>query len=413
MLELFSILVTTAALFGWVSKRWLKLPLTIGTMLLTVVASTLLLVFSHSLPAVHHWAMHLVGAINFEDLILHGMLALLLFAGSVLLDLEALAKEKLAVTMLSLPGTLLSTLATAAMLRFLLPLIGMHIPWLQCLFFGALISPTDPIAVLEMLRRVGVPGNIQAQLAGESLFNDGVGAVLFIALLEAARGATPTPLHVLSFLLFKAGGGLVFGIACAWITSVLMRTIEAYEVDILLSIALAVGSYALAERLHLSAPLTAVAAGIAIRQFNRQYAHPQIAHESLDRFWEVIDEIQNAILFVLLGLEILAIPFARLAVEAGALAIATVTLVRLAVVATILFLVRLLQPTHRSSIRTLTWGGLRGSLSLALALSVPKDQGREWMLVATYSVVLFSILVQGVSMGPFLRKLGNFSPPAS
>jgi CPA1 family monovalent cation:H+ antiporter len=287
----------------------------------------------------------------------------------------------------------------------LLPAIGLHTTWLACLFFGALISPTDPIAVLELLRRVGVPRNIQAQLAGESLFNDGVGAVLFIALLEASRGTQPTFVDVAGFLILKAGGGLLLGIALAWIASALMRLVDAYQVEILLTIALALAGYAAAERLSISAPLEAVAAGIALRRFNLTHRHAEIAHESLDRFWEVIDEVQNAVLFVLLGLMILAIPFSGLALRSGGIAIVAVTLVRFAVVAFIVGIMRTIEPGYLSSIRTLSWGGLRGGLSLALALAVPAQQGRSWILVATYSVVLFSIVVQGGSMDVMLGKL--------
>lgn len=409
-LEFFSLMVSTAALLGWVSRRWLKLPLTIGTMLLTVVASLGLIALSHFYPGLKTWAGVLVGTINFENLILHGMLSVLLFAGAFLLDLEALSKEKLAVALLAVGGTILSTLATAALLYWTLPLLGLHPSWLHCLFFGALISPTDPIAVLEMLKRVGVPRNIQAQLAGESLFNDGVGAVLFLALLDASRGTAPTVFHFLGMLLLEAGGGLALGVVLAWITSQLMRLTNSYVVEILLTISLATGSYAIADHWHLSAPLTAVAAGIALRRFNLSYPHTSIAHESIDTFWEVVDEVQNAILFVLLGFEILAIPFSRTPVEAGVVSVVTVSVVRLAVVSLIVTLLRAFQPGHNSSIRILSWGGLRGGLSLALALSVPQGEGRTWILVATYSVVLFSIVVQGGSMDLILKRLLRDQP---
>lgn len=404
-LEFFSLIVTIAALLGWITRRFLRLPLTVGTMLLTVVLSLSLLGASHFYPGLKAWAALLVGAIDFENLVLHGILSLLLFAGAFLLDIEALVEERLPVAILSVAGTAFSTLATSAILYKVLPLVGQHVDWIHCLLFGALISPTDPIAVLEMLKRVGVPRNIQAQLAGESLFNDGVGAVIFLTLLEASRGREPTPERFFGLLLVEAGGGLALGAALAWITSQLMRWTDAYQVEILLTISLATGGYALAESLHVSAPLAAVASGIALRRFNLRHPTGRIAHESIDHFWEVIDEVQNVILFVLLGFEVLAIPFKQIPVSAGVASVVTVSTVRAAVVALLITLVRVIKPGYPSSIRILTWGGLRGGLSLALALSVPHGPQRTWILVATYSVVLFSIVVQGGSMDLILKRL--------
>jgi CPA1 family monovalent cation:H+ antiporter len=404
-LEFFSLIVTTTALLGWVCRRWLRLPLTIGTMLLTVLLSVCLLGASHFYPGLKTWAGLLVGTINFENLVLHGILSLLLFAGAFLLDIEALFEERLPVAILSVAGTAMSTLATAAILFWALPLLGIEVDWLHCLLFGALISPTDPIAVLEMLKRVGVPKNIQAQLAGESLFNDGVGAVIFLALLETTRGNAPSPASFFGMLLIEAGGGLALGVALAWITSKLMRWTDAYQVEILLTIALATGAYALADGLHISAPLAAVAAGISLRRFNMNHPAHDIAHTSIDTFWEVIDEVQNMILFVLVGFEVLAIPFSEIPQGTGVTAVVTVTLVRLAVVALLVTLLRRMRPGYVTSIGILSWGGLRGGLSLALALSVPLDPQRTWILVATYSVVLFSIAVQGGSMGLVFKRL--------
>ncbi len=404
-LAFFSLIVTTAAVLGWITRRWLRLPLTIGTMMLTVVLSLGLLGASSFFPGLKTWAGVLVGALDFENLVLHGILSVLLFAGAFLLDIDALVEERLPVAVLSVAGTAMSTLATAAGLHWVLPMLGVRVDWLHCLLFGALISPTDPIAVLEMLKRVGVPRNIQAQLAGESLFNDGVGAVIFLALLEVSRGSTPTLEHFFGLLLVEAGGGLALGIALAWATSQLMRWTDAYQVEILLTISLATGGYALAEGLHVSAPLAAVAAGIALRRFNMRHPEGKIAHGSIDRFWEVIDEVQNAILFVLLGFEVLAIPFGEIPLRAGVASIVTVSVVRAAAVALLIGLVRLIRRGYRSSVRILTWGGLRGGLALALALSVPHGPQRTWILVATYSVVLFSIIVQGGSMDLILKQL--------
>lgn len=400
-LEILSLLFLTAALFGLVSARWLRVPITIGTMMLTVLVSASLMLIASRVPSIHEWAAHLMQQIDFETLILHGMLPLLLFAGAFLLDLEHLAKEKFTVSLLSIAGTTICFLLVSVLMHWL---SAGHLPWIECFVFGALVSPTDPIAVLEMLRRVGVSRRIEAQLAGESLFNDGIGAVLFLTMLAIARGNAPTPWAVGGLLVAKAGGAVVVGIVAAWATSRMMRMLDSYQIDILFTVSLAFGGYVLADRLSLSAPLEAVVAGIALRRFNRRLPENRIAHEQIDRFWEVIDEIQNCVLFVLLGLEAMAITLDAHAVRAGVSAIGAVNLVRLAAVALLLGFARLCQPEYKSSLFVLTWGGLRGGLSIALALSVPENLGRSWILGATYLVVVFSIVIQGGSMDWILRS---------
>jgi CPA1 family monovalent cation:H+ antiporter len=394
-LAILSLLFTTAAIFGLVSSRWLRLPITIGTMLLTVITSAALMIASQRAPGIQTWAAGLVQQIDFGPLILHGMLPLLLFAGAFLLDLDQLAKEKLTVSLLAVVGTAICFFAVASLMHVF---SGGRLPWMQCFIFGALISPTDPIAVLEMLRRIGVPPHLQAQLAGESLFNDGLGAVLFITMLEIANGNAPTPFRVTGLLVAEAGGAIVLGIVLAWLTSRLMRMHTSYVIEILFTVSLALGGYVLADLLHLSAPLEAVVAGIALRYFHRRRPEDGILHEQVDTFWSVIDEIQNCVLFVVLGLEAMAIELDAVTLRTGFGAIVAVNLVRLGVVALLLAFVRAFQPQHRSSIFVLTWGGLRGGLSIALALSVPAALGRSWMLAATYVVVVFSIVFQGGSM---------------
>jgi monovalent cation:H+ antiporter, CPA1 family len=399
-LAILSMLFATAAIFGLVSSRWLRLPITIGTMLLTVLVSSALTIAATRVPAIHQWAASLMEHIDFETLILHGMLPLLLFAGAFLLDLEQLAKEKLTVSLLSVAGTTICFFLVAVLMHALS--FG-RLPWLECFIFGALISPTDPIAVLEMLRRTGVPKRIHAQLAGESLFNDGIGAVLFMTMLAIARGDATTPLHVAGLLVAKAGGAILVGIAAAFVASRLMRLLDSYQIDILFTISLAFGGYVFAEMMHLSAPLEAVVAGIALRHFCRCLPEDRKTREQVDRFWEVIDEVQNSVLFVLLGLEAMAITLDVATFRAGFVAVASVNVVRFAVVAFLLLIARICRPDYRSSLFVLTWGGLRGGLSIALALSVPEAFGRSWILGATYLVVVFSIVIQGGSMDSILR----------
>ncbi len=394
-LEIICVIVAIAALFGWVSTRVLRLPITIGTMLLTVGASLILLDVGRFAPSLHMWAQHLAERINFESLIMQGMLPLLLFAAAFLLDLDQLAREKLPVALLSILGTVLSFFAVSALMKFLT--FG-HASWIECLLFGALISPTDPIAVIEMLRRARISKSIEAQLAGESLFNDGIGAVLFLTMIQIAHGNAPTVGQVAGLLLLQAGGAIVVGVLGAWLISTLMCLVNSYQVDILLTLTLALGGYVVANHAHLSGPLEAVIAGIALRHFNRLKPAGVIADDRVDEFWTLIDEVQNSILFVLLGLEVLVVTLNSRTLQAGAAAILSVNAVRLAVVALCVVIIRVCQQQRRSAILTLTWGGLRGGLSIALALSVPEALGGTWIFGATYLVVVFSILAQGGSL---------------
>lgn len=403
-LQLIALVVLVAALFGWVNSRVLRLPLTIGTMLLTAAGGLALEVASRWFPALHTWAQALVSQISFERLILHGMLSLLLFAGAFLLDIDALCKEKLPVFLLAVPGTVVTAIAIAGSMKLLLPLAGINAGWLPCLFFGALLSPTDPIAVLEMLRRVGSPKSLQARLAGESLFNDGVGAVIFLTVLNVSRGGSATVSAVTEKLLVEVGGALALGIVAAFLCSSMMRRIGSYQIDILMTLALATGGYALADRLHVSAPLEAVIAGIALRLMNERAEPGAIAHRQIDRFWEVIDELQNVLLFVLMGIEVLAIAFQPRDAASGLFALIVMNVVRLAVVAVVLALLRFQAGSDWTSVSALTWGGLRGGLSLALAFAVPRSPATEWILPATYIAVVFSVVVQGGSMDVFLSR---------
>jgi monovalent cation:H+ antiporter, CPA1 family len=407
MLPLIAIVVSLAAFFGLISTRWLRLPTAVGTMLLTLLLSAGLAITSHIFPSMNAWAIDSVLRIDYERFILHGLLSLLLFAGAFLLDLEYLSREKFAVGMLAGVGTVLSTAIVGMAIFFAAPIFGFHAPLLQAFLFGALISPTDPIAVLEMLRRVAAPRYLQAQLAGESLFNDGVGAVLFLTLLGMAKsGQVPSIGHVVWTLLLDSGGGLLLGVVLAWPISRMMRSVSEYHIEILLTLSLALGGYAIADTLHLSAPLEAVAAGLTLRWLNSQQP-AEISHREIEHFWKAVDEVQNSVLFVLMGWEVLVVRFTGMAFAIGGVAIVLVNAARFVVTAVVLGIVRLAQPGHRSSLVVLAWGGLRGGLSIALALSVPESLGRGWILAATYTVVVFSIVFQGGTMDLFLKRFLN------
>jgi CPA1 family monovalent cation:H+ antiporter len=403
---LLSALVCLAAAFSLISHR-LRLPTTVGVMLLSLITSMLIAVTGRFIPGVHERAVALVGHIDFSGIVLHAMLAYLLFAGALQLNLKDLSRQKSAVAALSTFGTVLSTVFVAALLKVILSVTGLELGFVPCLLFGALISPTDPIAVLEMLRRVGAPPSLEAQLTGESLFNDGVGAVLFLTLLESfSHGARPSLATFTWMLLVKAGGGIALGLILGYLVYRLMRTVDSFRVEELLTLALAMGGYALADALRLSAPLEAVAAGLVAGGRARQLAMSSITREHVDRFWQLIDDMLNVMLFLLLGLELLVMPWNRHYVYAGLLAIPVVLAARWLSVVASLLLVRVFHKPARGAITVLTWGGLRGALAVALALALAGETGHDRVLAITYIVVIFSIVVQGLTMDRLLRKLG-------
>ena len=404
---LLSTLVTLAALFGLVSHRVLRLPTSIGTTILSLCAATALIASGNALPSLRDAVGRMMSGIDFNQVVLHGMLAFLLFAGALQLNLEELGRQKLPVLSLALAATALSTLFVAGLFRYALGWFNIPLSGIGALLFGALISPTDPTAVLGMLRRVGAPASLEAQLAGESLFNDGVGAVIFLALLDAsASGAMPAPGHFLALLLLKAGGAVALGCALGYLTYHLLQLVNEYRIEILLTLALAMGGYALADALHLSAPLEVVAAGLLVSGRARRFAMSEETRENVDRFWELVDDILNVVLYLLLGLELLVVPLEKRFLFAGLLAIPVVLLARWASVG---FTVLALAPLRKrlpGSLTVLTWGGLRGGLAVALALSLPVRHGLErQLLLVTYVVVVFSVVVQGLTIAPLLKKL--------
>lgn len=406
---LLSLIVSLAALFGLLSYRVLRLPTSIGTTILTLASVGLILGAGRAAPGLQAAAAHLVAGIDFNEVVLHGMLAFLLFAGAMGLDLDELRRQKLTVTALSLAATAISTVVVGLLLRWVLAAAGIPLGMMGALLFGALISPTDPIAVLEMLRRVGAPRTLEAQLAGESLFNDGVGAVIFVALVEASTtGALPTPTRFVGLLLLKSVGAIVLGAALGWVAHRLLLLVNDYKVEVLLTLAVAMGGYALADALKLSAPIEAVVAGLLMGGPIRELAMSPRTQEHVDTFWELLDDILNVVLFLLLGMELLVLPIAPQYLMAGLLAIPVVLLARLASVWGTVRGIAFFRKVGPGTVTVLTWGGLRGGLAVALALSLPRAMGaeRSLLLVVTYVVVVFSILVQGLTIEPLLRRLG-------
>ena len=406
-----AVLLVLAAGFSYLNHRLLRLPTTIGLMALTLLASLAAVATGLFFPTVEQHAAQFVHEIDFNRAVLDGMLGFLLFAGALQIDLGDLARQKLVIAVLATVGVLLSTLIVGGLSLGLLTLAGISARPIYCLLFGALISPTDPIAVLGLLRRMGAPKPLEVTVAGESLFNDGVGVVLFLGLLEIAIGGHGfEPGRVAVLFLREAVGGSVLGLAVGYLAYRLIQSVDEYHVEILLSLALVAGGYALAGALHVSGPLAMVVAGLLIGNQGRVFAMSPTTVEHLDLFWEVIDDVLNAVLFVLLGLEVLAVTFTGAYLAAGLLAIPIVLLARLVSVAASASLLGRRRALEHSAIPVLTWGGLRGALPVAMALSLPRETDgvavpeRELILVTTYLVVVFSVLVQGLTIGPLARR---------
>jgi len=404
---LISVIVTFAAIFALASHRWMRLPPTIGTMILSVASATILSVLGKEIPSLQRFAVSIFSLLDFNAIVLHGLLAFLLFAGALHLNLEQLRRQRLPVLVLSTLGTILSAVFVAGLLWLVLAVCHLPANALTCLIFGALISPTDPIAVLEMLRRVGAPAHIQSLLGGESLFNDGVGAVLFLALLESSRsGAIPSLGSFAVLFVLEAGGGICLGLLLGYVTYRLLLLSDNYTMEILLTLALAMGGYALADAMHISAPLEAVAAGLLVNSRGRARDMPALTHDDVDKFWHLVDDILNVVLFLLLGFALVLVPFSVRVVVAGLLAIPAVLLARAASVALLLYPIQRPKQEFVNTWAVLTWGGLRGALAVALVLVLVRQPDAGPLLAITYTVVVFSVLVQGLTMVPLLRRLG-------
>lgn len=405
LFDILALLITLTAIFSYINHRYLRLPLTIGVMLIGLIMSLGLLALKPLGLDLTPQANTILGEIDFNQTLMHGMLSYLLFAGALHVNLADLAEQKWLIATLATLGVLASTTIIGVLLWLLLDLINIDLPFLYCLVFGALISPTDPIAVLGILRTVHAPKSLETKITGESLFNDGIGVVVFILISGFAFGETDiTPSAVIAFFLKEALGGVIFGFVIGGITYAMLKRVDNYQVEILLTLALVTGGYAMAEVLHVSAPIAIVVAGLLIGNHGRLLAMSEITVERLDTFWELIDEILNAVLFVLIGLEILVITFEAHLLIAGVLSIFIVLIARFISVGVPIFFIRKFRELTPGVIKILTWGGLRGGISVALALSLPASAERETILAITYCVVVFSILVQGLTIGRLIKR---------
>jgi CPA1 family monovalent cation:H+ antiporter len=406
LFDILAILISLSAVFSYLNHRYLRLPTAIGLMLIALLMSLGLIALGPLGAGIEEEVEGLLLSVDFDETLLHGMLSFLLFAGALHVNLEDLARQRWVIAVLATIGVVGATFLIGVGAWWIFGLVGLDVPLIFCLVFGALISPTDPIAVLGVLKRAGAPRSLETKITGESLFNDGVAVVVFLVLAQIAGGGEEITVgSVLGLFATEAVGGVAFGLAMGGLAYGMLRSVDNYQVEVLITLAVVTGGYALAEKLHLSAPIAIVVAGLLIGNHGRLLAMSQRTRGHLDTFWELVDEVLNAVLFVLIGLEVLVLSFRGEYLLAGLLVIPLVLLARLVSVGLPIGLMRRFRDFTPGVVSILTWGGLRGGISVALALSLPAGEVRDVLVAVTYVVVVFSILVQGLTLGPMVRKL--------
>ena len=417
LVDLIAIILTLSAAFAYINFRFIGLPTTIGVMLIALVLSgSLILLGWLGIADLQNHAERMLAGIDFDKALMDGMLSFLLFAGALHVNIEDLAGKKWVIGLLATAGVALSTFVVGALAYLLLGALGLDAPFLYCLLFGALISPTDPIAVMGALKKAGIAKSLETKIAGESLFNDGVGVVVFVVILGIIRQPESVSVaHILEIFLFEAAGGVLFGYFLGLLGFYLLKSVDNYQVEILLTLALVMGGYTLAHTLHTSGPIAVVVAGLLIGNRGRKYAMSAITRTRLDNFWELLDEILNVVLFVLIGLEVLILELKGTYFAAGLLAIPLILLARFVSVSIPVGLLRFLTNKTFSEhvIKILVWGGLKGGISVALALTLPPGPQRDVFLVITYIIVIFSITVQGLTIGRVAARLSGRSGQSS
>ncbi len=404
--EAAAVLVVIAAILGYVNYIWFRMPHTIGLTVMGAVASILMIVLDKVIPelAVGDAVRSFLRGIDFDKVLLDAMLSFLLFAGALHIDLDVLLKRRWAVLTMALFGVVISTFVVGFGFKLLMIVLGLDVPMVWCLVFGALISPTDPVAVLGILKTARVPPELEAKIGGESLFNDGVGVVVFAICLAAALGGGEfSMMHALELFVVEAGGGAILGLVAGWIGYKSMKAIDEHNLEVLVSLAVVMGGYALALRLHVAGPIAMAVAGLLIGNYGTRFAMSDRTREHLTSFWSLVDEILNSVLFLLIGMEIAAIVFDVSYLLAGVLSIPLVLFARFMAVGLPFVSLRRFTPFTRGALPVLVWGGLRGGISIALALSLPEGAMKELVLTATYVVVIFSVVVQGATMGMAAR----------
>ncbi|MBA6421679.1 cation:proton antiporter [Pseudomonas neustonica] len=400
LFDVIAILLSLSALFSYINARFIGLPSSIAIMAFSLVFSIILLGLNHlGMSSVADWAEHLVGEADLGPTLLNGLLSFLLFAGAFHVNLDELADQKWLVALLATLGVVLTTFLVGGAMWYVLGWLGIPLPFIYCLLFGAVVAPTDPVAVMAILKSLDAPSSLTTKIAGESLFNDGVAVVMFIAILGIAQGQREASFDSIAMLfVHEAVGGVVLGLLLGLLGYHLLKHLDNYQVEVLVTVALVAGGYALASKLHTSGPLAVVVAGLMLGNHGREFAMSKKTEQQLDAFWEMVDEVLNAVLFLLVGLELLIITFEWHALVAGLAAVPLALLARYVAVGIPVLALKPFKQYKPNPIKALTWGGLKGGISVALALSLPLGEERSIILPMAYVVVVFSILVQGLTV---------------
>ncbi|MDN5204444.1 sodium:proton antiporter [Fulvivirgaceae bacterium BMA10] len=407
ILHIFSAILTLSAVFAFLNKRFIQLPTTISLMIAGIFLSLVVIGLGAVSPGFANEVSNALTRLNFSEFLLEFMLSFLLFAGAMHTDLKKLAKFKWPILSFATIGVLMSTFIVGTLLYYTLTLVGTPIQFIYCLLFGALISPTDPIAVLGILKRAKAPESLEIKITGESLFNDGVGVVVFLTIFQIAKAGLEN-VHasdVLHLLLTEIGGGVGLGFLIGFAGYFMMKKIDHYQTEVLISLAMVMGGYSLASYMHFSGPLAMVVAGLLIGNHGTEVTMSDITRDYVNKFWEMIDEILNAVLFVLIGLELIVISFKMSFIWIGLIATIITILVRYFSLAVPSYTLKFNRTFAPNALAIMTWGGLRGGISIALALSLTSEMNRELIVAITYIVVLFSLIIQGLTIERFVRKL--------
>lgn len=406
--EIASILVVISALFGYINVRFLKLPITIGLMLITIVFTAVVVAIGQFDDTLLQTEKAFISNINFEDLLLDIMLSFLLFAGALHTNFAQLKVQRWPILVFATLGVVTSTLLVGVIMFPLLTSMGFNVSFIHCLLFGALISPTDPIAVLGILKKVGAPKKLETKIVGESLFNDGVGVVVFLTIYAIAKkpNAAIEFSEIATLFVQEVGGGILLGVILGWATYRLMKSIDNYEIEVILTLAAVMGGTLVAHKFHLSAPLAMVTTGLIVGNDTiRETSMSEITEAYVDKFWELIDVLLNTILFVMIGMEMLVLTLDLNYIYAGLIAIPIILACRyISLFIPVKLFAKRLDFVPKTTL-IMTWGGLRGGISIALALSLTSDMNKDLFLVITYIVVIVSIVGQGLSVGPIIKGI--------